>query len=90
VWLVTQGARKFVIVLEKRALPPRTEHRMDRLLAEVDIKILFTSVAKLDSEEEAALFLCETETLAPLEAAFFVSYVRVFICPSQWQEIKVR
>lgn len=76
-WLIAQGARKFTIVLEKCTLLSCIESRMNKLLERSNVKLLLTSISKLDTKQGAESLVKETEKVAPLEAIYFVSIVRM-------------
>lgn len=74
-WLVTKGARKFILCLEIVSRTCEITRQISRLREQTKAIVVVTTVLKLDEIENARQFYEDTEKIAPLEAIFFVFIV---------------
>lgn len=75
-WLKERDASHFVVI-EKFHLSHGVSEKMDNLLRDKKIAISYKTFDELNSSEDAAQLIDETNKLAPIDSIFFVSMVSV-------------
>lgn len=93
-WLINNGARKFVVFLEKSTSRSQTSTYVNQLLAsQENVEVLTTSASTLDHKQKTGLYLEKTKRLGPLKAVFFMAMVTTlfqFFFRLQWFHMFIR
>ncbi|XP_065212309.1 fatty acid synthase-like [Planococcus citri] len=71
-WLISRGAKKFIVALDNFSLGTKISHQINRLLVQKKTTIILTSLKKTESVSEASNLIREANNIAPLEAVFFI------------------
>ncbi|XP_065212158.1 fatty acid synthase-like [Planococcus citri] len=72
-WLMSKGARKFIVTVDNFFVGPYLSHKYNRLLNQKKATIILSSSQKTESLQDAETLVQDANKLAPLEAVFFAS-----------------
>lgn len=75
-WLLERGARKFLIALENCALESNISHEVKRIIVQKNATIVTTQM-RTETVDDASELLKQANNIAPLQAVFFVSLVKI-------------
>ncbi|XP_065222314.1 fatty acid synthase-like [Planococcus citri] len=72
-WLISRGAKKFIVALDNFSLGTKISHQINRWLTQKKTTIILTSLKKIGSVEDASGLLTEANNIGPLEAVFVIA-----------------
>ncbi|XP_065212332.1 fatty acid synthase-like [Planococcus citri] len=72
-WLVSKGARKFIVTVDNSFVRSYISHKYNRLLNQKKATITLSPSQKTESLQDAEALVQDANKMAPLEAVFFAS-----------------
>ncbi|XP_065211044.1 fatty acid synthase-like [Planococcus citri] len=72
-WLMSKGARKFIVPVDNFSIGSNTSHKINRFLKQKKVTIILSSSQKTESLQDAETLIQDANKIAPLEAVFFAS-----------------
>ena len=74
-WLSNRGARKFIIALDDKTIPSKLTQQVDQLLNQINGSVTLMTSKSTETVDDSIDLIVEANSLAPLEAIFFASFV---------------